>query len=195
MVALTGKALATLCQSPYLKALRVRGVRFLKDDHIILSAQALKTNATMNELSFLCDIGGRAVEALCEMLVVNRSLQVVCLNRIMEGKQASDIARALSLNTTVRELHLYFRYCVIEHLRTSFLALMQQNYTLEKLAGGWACSSLEFYLNLNRAGRKQLLGNSIKPSPMDWIDLMATQQDDVRSLFYFLSQNPTLCYE
>lgn len=191
----SGNALADICKSPTLKILRVRGVRFLRDDHIILMAKALQNHNSLEELSLLCDIGERAVEAICEMLRENQSLQVVCLNRIMEGKQSADIARALALNTTVRELHLYFRYCVLEHLRSAFLELMEKNYTLEKLAGGWVCSNLNLYLKLNKAGRKQLLGSDAKPSASDWIDLMASQQEDVASVYYLLSQNPTLCYE
>lgn len=147
----------------------------------------------MLELSLLCDIGKIAVDALCEMLTENRSLQAVCLNRIMEGKQSSDVARALACNTSVRELHLYFRNCNIDPLRTSFLGLMEKNYTLEKLAGGWACSNLELYLKLNRAGRKRLLGSHAKLSPSEWIDMMASQRDDVRCLFYLVSQNPGIC--
>jgi hypothetical protein len=189
----TGRSLATLCESPFLKALRVRGVRFLRDPHVILLAQKLEKNSALEELSLLCDIGKPALTAICRMLCVNTTLQELCLNRIIHGEQAYELAQALEINSTLRGLHLYFRHCVVKDIRSCFHRLMERNYTLEKVAGGWACSNIEFFLKLNRAGRGSLLGESNKASPAEWVNVLATQQDCVSSLFYLLSQNPTLC--
>jgi hypothetical protein len=188
----TGTALATLCQSASLTTLHIRGLRFLRDDHIVLMARTLqKQQGVLKELSLLSDIGEDAVRAICNMLRVNQSLQILSLNRIMDGEQASEIAEALAENSTLREIRLYFLYCVVHKLRVSFLELVKQNCTLEKVDGGWACSNIEFFLKLNRAGRKRLMHGS--SSPWDWVEVLASQHDDLDALYYLLSQNPTLC--
>lgn len=221
----SGKALATLCTSPYLETLRVRGVRWLHDHQIELLAQAIidKSNSKNNtstchlkELSLLCnDMGPRAVTALCDMLRSNHSIEMLCLNRIaLHGASAENLAHALAHNTSVRQLHLYFHlphqhacskynhdyYVSVQDLRTLFLqhCLMDKNYTLEKIVGGWACDDIHLFCKLNTAGRKRLLvsnENGNKASKHQWVNVLASQQDDVRSLYYLLSQNPTLCCE
>jgi hypothetical protein len=206
----TEKALtALLSQSSSLTALHIRAFQFLRDDHIVGMAQTLqrkKNNGVsccccLQELTLLSDIGDDAVLAICDMLRINQSLQILSLNRIiMNGEQGSElIADALAENSTLREIRLYFLYCVVHKLRASFLDLLvrKSNCTLEKIQGGWACSNMEFFLKLNRAGRKRLIGNKdydgSSSSHWDWVEVMASLQDDLDALFYLLSQNPTLC--
>jgi len=50
---------------------------------------------------------------------------------------------------------------------------------------------IQFYLDLNRAGRRQLLlGN---PTQRDWLDVVIANQSDVSIVFFFLSRNPLVC--
>jgi hypothetical protein len=51
---------------------------------------------------------------------------------------------------------------------------------------------MEFYLGLNRMGRKMVLTSTTNHRPQ-WIRVLARASKDVSALFYFLSVNPALC--
>ena len=189
----TGRALESICASPTLEVLRIQGPHFIKDGHVQMMVNRLKFSQTLKELSLLCDIGKESMSAICGFLRRNSTLQILSLNRIKYGQQAPEIAQALVNNRTLRSLHLYFHYGTVRGICSSFQQLLERNCTLEKVAGGWACSHIDLFLKLNQAGRASLLEGSGKASAKEWIDVMAERQHCVSSLFYLLSQNPSLC--
>ncbi|CAB9530716.1 expressed unknown protein [Seminavis robusta] len=57
----------------------------------------------------------------------------------------------------------------------------------------WKDSEIEFWLQLNRLGRQTVLREQSKAN--DWISTLSKCKDDTSSLFYFLSEQPRLCFE
>ncbi|CAB9522056.1 expressed unknown protein [Seminavis robusta] len=127
----TGESLQCLCQSKTIQLLRIRGVRFLGDEDLVMMAKALETNHAMKELWILaCEVGIMATatpasetnskddnddgdtngaQAMAQMLQVNTSLEILGLNRLAHKDHAIAIANGLRNNRTLRGLHLCLR--------------------------------------------------------------------------------------
>ena len=193
----TGDALAAFGRSPCIKKLSIIGAHNLCSNGIVVKlAAALETNNSLEELRLVYDLDSADVGAICRMLCVNTSLQSLFLNRIPNCTEAISIMESMMNNTCVRELNLYFREeHLVESVRSAFLRLLQQNFTLEKVGGGWACQDMEFFLRLNHSGRKRIMGGTTDSRKDDWIDIMAKRQDCVPSLYYLLALYPPLCIE
>jgi len=204
----TGDSLSQLLQSKTLQTLRIRGVRFLGDKDVALMARALEHNHALKELWILsCELGftGHGATAMAQMLRVNNTLDILGLNRLSSNSHAIAIAQALHDNTSLRGLHLCLRDGLNSRTFESFAELMEQNYVLETMSGGFMNSNkaglsncalhrktLDFYLRLNQNGRRRLLQNS-NATRQQWLETLSSQSDDVSALFYLLSRNPLLC--
>lgn len=194
----SGSSLAALCSSTSLKILRLRGLRFLCDSHITRLAQQLEQNqstSVLEELNIMCGIGSTAVYAICQMLRTNTKLQMLGLNCVEKGEHAKEIAQALKDNSSLKTLHLYFREGNVKEIQYHFETLLttNNNYTLETIRGGWTNATINFYLDLNKSGRKQLLNNGYTASREQWIDFITAQSDVPSTAMYLLLQNPSLC--
>ena len=204
----TGDSLSQLLQSKTLQTLRIRGVRFLGDKDVALMARALEHNHALKELWILsCELGftSHGATAMAQMLRVNNTLEILGLNRLSSNSHAIAIAQALHDNTSLRGLHLCLRDGLNSRTFESFAELMEQNYVLETMSGGFMNSNkaglsncalhrktLDFYLRLNQNGRRRLLQNS-NATRQQWLETLSSQSDDVSALFYLLSRNPLLC--
>lgn len=200
----TGECLSELSKSESLKILRVRGIRFLGDGDIALIARSLHFNNALKELWILaCELGldgGSGPEAIAEMLRINTSLEILGLNRLSFNEHAIVIADALKNNRSLRGLHLCLRDGFTARIYKSYATLLlEHNYVLEKINGGFMGShaagdeaQIDFYLRMNRNGRRSLLQND-NATREQWLDALCLQSDDVSALFYLLSRNPSLC--
>ena len=72
---------------------------------------------------------------------------------------------------------------VLEYLTFEYRSLGKLALTAE----------LEFYLHLNRIGRRKLLTARNNTTQRDWIDMLVDHRDDISVIFYFLMLNPPLC--
>lgn len=193
----TGGSLAELCRSDSLEVLRVRGIRFLMDEDILLMAKALNSNKAMKQLWLLsCELGFQGVgpTAIAEMLRNNSSLEILGLNRLCFNRHAMIIADALKANSSLRGLHLCLRDGLSSEVRDYYANIVEENYALEKVSGGLigSDSQVEFFLRLNRAGRKTLLQDE-NCAKKKWITALESQSNDVSALYYLLSRKPSLC--
>ena len=165
------------------------------------------------------DLDNAAVTALGQLLRTDTTaLQILRLNRLLNGTEANILLQSLVHNTTLRELYISCRPQQQQHesetpttphqqkttttttttIRSQCLRLLHdhQNCTLEVLGGGLlgldGDTNIEFFLRLNASGRKRLLGASSHPTRKDFMDIMAHNQHCLSSLFYLLTLNPTL---
>lgn len=214
----TGRSLAELCSSPTLQVLRIRGVRFLNDDDIAQMAHALDAHRHHTQLSELwilsCELGYTGEEgsrALAHMLQRNTSLELLGVNRLLCRQSALVIAQGLVQNQTLRTLHLCLRDGPDRGICEAYAQLLRDhNYGLETMSGSGflrasagghdktcsglaAVSQIDFYLRLNRNGRRFLLRDENTVSLHQWMDALGRQNQDVSALFYWLSRNPFLC--
>ena len=206
----TGASLRQFCESKYLQVLRIRGGRFLGDQDIAQMVNALQSNTILKELWILsCDFRLQSrvgPEALAKMLRVNTSLEVLGLNRLSGKEHAITIAEALHSNTSLRALHLCLRDGVNNQICDSYAKLMEDNYVLEKMSGGFttnrvgcrgksdsdiAALQIDFYLKLNRNGRRFLLQHE-NSNRTQWLNALCSQKEDLSAVFYLLSKNPSL---
>jgi hypothetical protein len=80
--------------------------------------------------------------------------------------------------------------------------MLQDNYVLEELEMfqghpmrpllGEYWPVLQFYLQLNRAGRRKLMNPAVTVSNEEWIQTILDARENLNCSFYFISQNPTV---
>jgi hypothetical protein len=152
-----------------------------------------------------------AVTSIARVLAHGSPLQKLELN-VCATVDLVPLADALMDNGSLRTLTICWDLCSQAWLsRNSIASLMafrrvlkDSNFCLEQLeivtkdrhgvfGPYWADPILDFYLRLNRFGRSRLL--HFPTTTNDWIRTLSKCNDDVSSLFYFLSANPHLCYE
>lgn len=190
-----GASLTALCQSPSLRILTFRDMAEIRDKHVELMANSLRTNDTLRELT-LCSsyLGDRSGRAMGQVLQVNRHLQKLEI-QLNSGEHAIPITEILQANSSLRRLDLYFNGHISSRIREAFTEMLRRNYVLLDLNGsvwrGQSNSEIDFYLRLNRAGRGDLLTEHA--SRAQWLDTLISQKDDLSIVFSLLSMNPSMC--
>ena len=134
-------------------------------------------------------------------------LQSLELN-VCESINLLPFAHALTTNRTLTNLVLCWDTPSLipddKNMTALRRVIRDQNYVLERLditlrndLGPPVDPELHFYLQLNRMGRKHLLGRNGNDkdaaSRDDWIDRLSACEDDLSAVYYFLSHNPLLC--
>lgn len=109
------------------------------------------------------------------------------------------IVRALTENRRLKSLTV--SPGGLDSAHRAFASLVtEKNLTLEHLsyystydgADEKVNEEIEYYLKLNRLGRKDVLGNP-DATRAQWVEKLIALNGDVGALFYFLSMNPALC--
>eukprot|EP00797_Seminavis_robusta_P018467 Sro276_g106030.2 (324) ;mRNA; r:49149-50120 len=192
---------------------------FFTDEHTSAMARALSNNnpqplqqplqqnniqSQLEEVMISCwPLGRQGVDALCQMLRTNTSLLKCTMvvyelghdNNTQETCTMPELATALQSNTTLQSFEIHGSTELGKWLEEAFLIMMQSNYTLTTLK---LCQDealflrpfLQFYLALNKAGRKLLDQNATRE---DWVSALIRVRQDLSCIFYFLSTNPLLC--
>jgi len=87
---------------------------------------------------------------------------------------------------------------VTPRCRKAFLGMLQYNYTLQKFFLFRKCPlsrELKLYAGLNALGRGDVMAQegAAANSQRDWVDKLGQVNTDLTAIYYFLSNNPTLC--
>lgn len=190
-----GSSLTALCRSPSLRILTFRDMAEIRDKHVELMAESLRSNVTLRELT-LCSshLGERSGRAMGQVLLANRHLQKLEI-QLNSGEHAIPVTEVLQANSSLRRLDLYFNGHISPRIREAFTEMLRRNYVLLDLNGsvwrGQSNSEIDFYLRLNRAGRGDLLTEHT--SRAQWLDTLISQKDDLSIVFSLLSMNPSMC--
>jgi hypothetical protein len=191
------------CYSRSLKSLELGGW-VLDEDLVLKMAKALETNDSLRSLIMLeSHITNKGCIAIAEMLKKNKTIERLDLsyNRISDPG-CTALANTLRHNTTLKEIGLFGNFQV--RSRDVFLRFLQyENFVLEDLLlhSEWD-AEMNFYLNLNRLGRRHLLQNEDLVRK-EWTNTLAAIQEDSKSsssstphkdalssLYYFLLAKP-----
>ena len=172
--------------SPALKRLWCFPDTALTEQYVLLAAQMLENNSTLQELS---------------ISVASKAL-------------LKPIAQSLTSNTSVTNLNLQTDTKPVAADLVCFLPLLESNCTIQQLTirkdilwsqgkRKWVPAyqlatvrdiyyKLEFYLSLNNAGRKELVSNrEHSATAEDWLSAIA-YQENTSIIYYFAIQNPLL---
>lgn len=189
-----GTSLTALCQSTSLRILTLRDMAEIRDQHLELMAESLRTNDTLRELT-ICSthLGERSGRAMGQVLQTNRRLQKLEI-QLNSGEHAIPITEVLQANSSLKRLDLFFNGSISPRIREAFTEMLRRNYVLLDLNGsvwrGQSNSEIDFYLRLNRAGRGDLLTEHA--TRKQWVETMISQRGDLSILFSILSMNPSI---
>ncbi|CAB9505706.1 expressed unknown protein [Seminavis robusta] len=204
---LSVSAATALCLSASIKMLKLRNMD-LTPAHAASMAFMLQNNQTLRTLELGCLQGGAmdaaTASSLGGMIQRNQALHSLelAIETMLSDTAAEILAKALRHNRRLRSFALTARTPktigrVSTKARKSMLQMLQYNYTLEKffLFRKYPLSrEFKLYSKLNQLGRGQLLTNQQNTNSTEaWIQSLANVKDDLNSIFYFVSCNPTLC--
>lgn len=202
---LSVSAATALCLSASIRILKLRKLH-LTNAHATSMAQILEMNRSIVNLDLgSTNLDSKTAEAFGKMLRVNSTLDhlELGLETMICDDSAKELASGLRHNRHLRSFALTSS-CnsnaktfgrVTPKCRKAFLQMLQFNYFLEKFflfRKSPLSREFKMYSGLNKMGRGDLLQSSANCSK-DWVGKLAEVKDDVNSIFYFLSNNPTLC--
>lgn len=205
--------LEKLCQSSSLKSLKLEMLEELKNEHVICLAQTCDANSSSGLLDLSiesCNVQQSACGALADMIKTNSKLQrfelVLYQNNKKSNADSEEIPKEIDWNDTgmadalLHNVSLKFFRIFAENISLhgypdAFARVLQSNVQLEYLVLGWDGEKpleIEFYLMLNRHGRKKL---TEKASKKVWVDFLIQHSDDLGVIQYVLKRNPSLAQE
>mgnify|MGYP005844278255 CR=1 FL=1 len=77
----------------------------------------------------------------------------------------------------------------------ALIRMLEENMNLSELkTRGTPSADIQFYLKLNRAGRRHLFYNH-ELTRDDWIERVVSSRDDMDCSYYFLAMNPSVCVD
>jgi hypothetical protein len=163
-------AIRPLCQSIRLQKLELSNLG-LTDDHLQAIAHGLSANPN---------------SILTELTLNN--------NRNGDAGIQAVIGKLLHKESKLEKLEVY--NTTRPSVTTSELLLkeLDRNHTIKQLSVNARYqdkANIDFFLLLNRTGRRALLNP--RTNPEDAIAILDDARDDISLLFYFLIQNPSLC--
>jgi hypothetical protein len=178
----------------------------LSDEHLISLACVLQRNEDLRwlEMGPFQHLKPVAAHALSQALRSNIRLShlELIVSQMIQDESATLIANALQVNRGLRKFALTGSSKIrlgrlSKTCRTSFLEAAQWNYQLNELTvfrKSTFKKAFERYIQLNALGLGSLLLNN-QATCEDWIQRLASPGvgQDVDAIFYFLSQNPSLC--
>ena len=198
------ESLQRLYQSDTLEKLRLDNFD-LSTQQLLSFFRSLECNDTNLKGLFLasCQAGKQGLHAMASMLGSNQSLEEVSVCFTTDGKLGTcedecfaQMAIALRHNATLRLLRISGTSASWPNLgiptRQSFVDMLRtKNTTLEALsicANGNLHADLNFYLAVNRMGRKHLVKDNATKE--DWFPVVLNSQVDLNCLYFFLSMKP-----
>lgn len=167
--------------------------------------EMVRHNTTLENLLLSLGIQSRYGTSITKALLDNRT--ITSLRLIMSGERNGD-AKALighlEQNRVLKRVHFHFQG-IFDHDRVKqvfmepLADILERNCFLEELCmdkchGTFELTpEIEFYLSLNKAGRKNLMGTPRQSATrILWVDTVIQNRYDVNIVYYFLSLSPAL---
>ena len=198
------EAVGAIGMAPQLQDLRLGNFE-LKHGHMEQMSRVLPYNTVLTELKLdAChEFKLETSQAMAKILKHNRRLKSLelGLTSMMSDDCAVTIAKSLHYNTTLESFTLSrgantrFRPAISKACQQAFVEMLHQNYVLETLVLFQRFpvkKEFKLYLTLNKYGRGKLL-NSHSTQRAQWIQAIHKVNDDLDSIFYYMSINPSLC--
>lgn len=190
-----------VCTSRSMKILRINVHDFsFVGDPIQQMCQALQSNTTLRELSIRCPLDADGAAYLADALNGSKSdcrLEELYI-QLKNYAYAIPIAEALHTNKNMTwfELRVWTggdRNPLLKALERMLIDnTCMQSITIDNGRLGLTLS-IDFYLALNKSGRKKLLEGGDKLTKEVWVDYLVGWSSNLSGLFYVLSLNPSLC--
>jgi hypothetical protein len=187
----------------------------IRNEQFVTLAEELSSNQ-ISRLSDLhiesCHLKQSACTALAQMLEQNEMLQrleiVLYHNNNANTTEdatselpieidwnATGLADALTRNTSLKYFRIFAENISKHNYSDAFVRMLQTNVHLEYLVLGWdgeSSSDIEFYLLMNRHGRRHLTEQATKAT---WINFISQHANNLRVIHYVLTRNPSLVQE
>lgn len=168
--------------------------------HVILIAQALEKNSTLETLVLPCpteDLSMESCAAISQTLQVNKTLVTLNLPRSnLTDDGLLYITQGLTVNATLKKIEVGVSKNLGDKGMEALQAMLEKNYQLERLVLSSVEKSIkdkvEYYMRLNEVGRGSLLRDG-KATREQWVEMLVAVAGDLDCLFYFLTMNPSLC--
>jgi len=203
---LSTSAASSLCLSASIRVIELRMIE-LSGAHISSMAQLLLINRSLVslELGSIQRLDREAAIALGNVFKANTALERLELSLVtmIPDFSAHVLSSALRHNCRLRSFTLTASNSnnskifgrVTTKCRQAFLEMLKYNYALKQffLFRKFPLRrELKMYAELNKMGRGNLLQASSN-CPEAWLEKLAELKDDLNSIYYLLSSNPTLC--
>jgi hypothetical protein len=198
------EAVGSIGLAPQLQDLRLGNFELLHN-HMVQMAQVLKDKAVLTELKLdAChEFTVETAQAMALILKYNKKLKLLELGlaEMMKDECAVVVAKSLEYNTTLESFTLSrgasagFRPTISSRCQEAFVEMLHQNYTLETLVLFQRFpvkKEFKLFLTLNKYGRGKLL-MSHDSTREKWIQAIEKVSDDLDSIFYYVSINPSIC--
>jgi hypothetical protein len=172
----------------------------IKNDSIMLMANGLKKNTSLETLVLPCpqsDLSVESCAAISAALSENKTLVTLNLPRsYLCDDGLFHIAQGLTLNKSLKKLEVGISNNLGNKGMEALTEMLEKNYDLERLLLDSAEKSIkekvDHFMHLNEVGRGKLLSNG-KSTRQQWVEMLISCSDDLDCLFYFTTMNPALC--
>jgi Leucine Rich repeat len=193
-------ALALLTNTTQLKTLDLFGNN-VENDHIILMANALGQNKTLETLVLPCpsdDLSIASCAAISRALRHNTTLVTLNLPRSnLTDDGLLHLSQGLTVNRTLKKVEVGVHKDIGTKGMEALTEILEKNYELERLVVSSSHKTIkekvEYYMRLNEVGRGNLLRNGGKATREEWVEMLIHVGNDLDCLFYFISTNPAIC--
>ena len=173
----------------------------LENEHIMLMANALAGNASLETLVLRCpanDLSINSCVSIARALRSNSTLVTLNLPRSSLNDDAlTHLMEGLTVNRTLKKIEVGVHKDVGDSGLEALTQMLEKNYDLERLVVSTSHKSVQekvdYYRRLNEVGRGSLLRDDGKATREQWVDMLVSVKDDLDCLFYFVSTNPAIC--
>jgi hypothetical protein len=194
-----------LCAHPNLRSLDLLDTR---GRGLLVASKAIQ----ISRITTLCVDTSLLAEEIYQLgCIIRYSKTIQDLHVYLDSFKSDDslhlLIQALNKNRGPRRLEFIFQEpdkYFSEGIQTALVDMLENhNFKLHFLSFRLSSSLdvrnvqtesiIEYYLCLNRLGRNHLLRNSSATSNEDWISTLESAGRSLDLIYYFLSQNPSLC--
>lgn len=205
--AISSQAMGALLLSASLKVLKIRDF-VLGPDSVKAMARMLQVNPVLKDLKCgtVSDLHVASAVAFAAMLESNSTLECLemALPTMIDDECASILAKALKVNKGLKSFvltaedtnpHRRLSRPVSRPCKEAFEDMLRSNYVMENFILFQrfpVMPEFKLFVTLNRLGRGRLLQNEVTDMEQ-WVQALATVNDDLNALFYYVSINPDLC--
>lgn len=202
---ISAQAVGALLLSASIKVLKIRDFD-LGQETVMSMARVLQVNQVMKDLKVgtMTEFSLEAASTLASMLEANSSLECLemGLSKMITDDCAKAMARALKVNKGLKSFALTeekadaaLSQTVSPNCKHAFVDMLRSNYLLENFVLFQRFPvkpEFKLFVTLNKLGRGRLLQNE-EVDMEQWVQALATVNDDLDALFYYVSINPDLC--
>ena len=177
----------------------------LTDETAGLCASMVRGNTTLQNLYLSLGVESRHGITITGSLLQNSNIQ--SLRLIMSGERngdAKEMIRHLEHNQALKHVHFHLQGIfdcsrVREVFMEPFAEILEQNCVLEELEMDTCHKNfdltpeIQFYLSLNKVGRKQLRDapSNSRQQRSIWVNTIIQNRLDPTVVFYFISESPS----